>query len=232
LQRVLRDNDCQWRDSGQRRGGQVVREVQLATLPPQIQARIHTALAAGNGAGRLRGTPRETGTHSAACPTPSLKEHVGHGTLDPREVPVLASDCRRVYEAALVATWPASAVEAFHTRRSIILATLDQLAKAHHGQAMDVYRQIVRDHDGVRSVETLRRWLRDYRRDGEPGLVPKWKKATGSTTIPPRLQDDIEKHYASLTKPTIRQCWRFAWDWVMDRNEQRDHRAACGSPAT
>jgi len=175
------------------------------------------------------GNPRPAATPPRAtadrrCATPPAARFNGD------EIPVLASDPARVWEAGLTATHSKHAVETFFLRRRAVTLLEAEQAACAHGEALHAARRVA-DRLGLDSYRTLLTWQRRYRRHGEPGLVPKWKKTGGSKTIPKRLQAQIEAFYAQggghdeLDRPTIYQCWAFARDWAIEA-----YRTAGGKP--
>jgi len=164
-------------------------------------------------------SPRPRGTLGAglagAQGNPSLADCDGRqvAVFNREEIPVLADDPRRVWEAGLVATRSRKAVETFHKRRAVIHEIEVGQAGVHHGDGLDVVRRVAADH-GL-SWRTVYTWLRRYRDQGEPGLVPRWRKSSGSKTIPKRLQGELEAFYAQPTRPSIAQCYRYARDWCL-----------------
>jgi len=160
---------------------------------------------------------------AAATPGAHIEHDPGDSALtdsDDRQVarfnrdgiPVLKTDPRRVWEAGLVATRSAKTIEEFFRRRRAVVDLEREQAACKHGEKLDAARRVAHDH-GMNSHTTLLTWQRNYRRHGEPALVPKWKKREGSKTVPAKLQAKVEGFYARSARPTIRQCYRYARAW-------------------
>ncbi len=137
-------------------------------------------------------------------------------------IPVIKGQPRLVWEAGLAATWSPHAVEEFNRRRRAVLALEVAQAGLGHGAKLDAARRVAHA-QRLDSYRTLLTWQRRYRRHGEPGLVPHWKKATGSKTLPKRLQAELEAFYAQggghneLDRPTVAQCYRYSCEWWLAR---------------
>ncbi len=126
-------------------------------------------------------------------------------------VPVLASDPRLVWEAGLQAAFSEHACEEFFRRRRAVAALDLEQAVGGHGDKLDLARRVADQHR-LKSWRTLLTWQRHVRKHGEQRLVPRWKKSTGSKTIPKHLQGLLEAFYAQggahdeLNRPSVRQC--------------------------
>ena len=138
---------------------------------------------------------------------------------DAHDIPVLADNPRRVFEAGLVASRSPKAVEQFRHHRRAVLALEAAQATCEHGEALNIARRVAREL-GMTSHRTLLVWQRAWRAEGEPALVPKWKKKDGSRTIPKRLQAQLEAFYAQPNRPTLAQCYRYARDWCVERYDR------------
>jgi len=178
-----------------------------------------------------RGEMSEAGA-SIACPAPASSpladsrcREVARFNAD--GIPILATDPRRVWEAGLVACRSPRCVEDFNRRRAAVLDLELAQARVDYGQNLDAARRVAHHHHV--SWRTLLTWQRCYRKHGEPGLVPRWKRTEGSRTIPKRLQAQLEAFYAQAERPSFMQCYRFAADWWLAERERTGKQLDCPS---
>lgn len=218
---------CEVRPSAHKRGGQVIREVAVDTLPPDLQAKYWQGQQRADSRGK-NGVPDSACVNGAGCAS-SLPADCARGqrasalelatppkvTEYRRGVPV-ASDGLPI-RSLMIEMGREAALAEFDRKWSALCKLKAALAVAAHGERDAAARTVAKAH-AINSISTLYGWRSKANRLGPAALVPAIKATEGTTSIPKPIRKALLAFWNAPLQVSFRQAHRKAEELCTERS--------------